>query len=175
MTFKILGIAWVALALLAPPARAGSAVVSPAESEMPYQVWIDAAAVPTPDVTIEVLEVADDPCGGGAAACEVGGQYFDDGIPRIWLDRRWFSREPTRPRFLHEVGHVFDDEVLREIDRHRYTQMIGLRGHWYYQDEDSPGERFAESYRRCALGLKEAPSICRLIRGAYWRAGAGPA
>ena len=62
--------AMAALALLVPTAAAAhTTITEPAGSHFPYQQWIDESAVPTPDVTIEVVE--EEPASGGGLRCRV--------------------------------------------------------------------------------------------------------
>jgi hypothetical protein len=62
----------------------------------------------------------------------------------------------------HELGHVFDDELLNDGDRHFFTRMMGLRGPWVQAPTEvlgalqggdrSPNEWFADWYANARLG-----------------------
>lgn len=68
--------------------------------------------------------------------------------------------EPGQDQFVywHEVGHIFDAELLTVGDRNWFTRMLGLIGAWDQgsglQGLRSPKERFADAYATCALGWR---------------------
>jgi hypothetical protein len=50
----------------------------------------------------------------------------------------------------HEMGHVFDFEVLTDGDHHWFARMFGIRGPW----SDWKREVFADAYANCDLRTK---------------------
>lgn len=148
----------VALGGLALCGQAQASTVITGGTSYPYQRWVDQAKVPTPDVTLEVIE---EPClvdGDYASGCTRLGTYT------IWMTH---SLGPRRT-FLHELGHNFDYYALTDADRQAFANIAG----------DWDVELFAEVYRSCATGwhqrgrLSERPplskrkmrSACYLIR-----------
>lgn len=77
----------------------------------------------------------------------------------------WLSPGPDRYTRMHELGHIFDFQVLTDRDRERLTQIMGLRaGPWLRTSIDksdgsltvsdrSPNEWFADAYAHCAMKL----------------------
>ena len=138
--------ALVALALagaLAAPAAATPTTLQTAagaERPQPFQGWTDRAEVPTPSgVVTLVLEAC--PAYVSAAGCTFA-QARRMHLAPIGRDRR---------TFFHELGHVFDAQVLTDGERQRFRRLVGARGPWFgVVGEDSPGEQFAEAYALCA-------------------------
>lgn len=129
----------VAAALWTPTAQAGTTIVPPAGSPIPYQQWVQEARVPTPHVALTIVE---EPCvflDDFAQACtspETGTIWFGGG---------------GRTTFYHELGHNFDYYELTESARVRYMTLIGRSGQgWRQPGTFSPHELFAESYLGCA-------------------------
>jgi hypothetical protein len=121
-----------------------------------YQRWADESKVPTPDVTLRVIE---EPCPGTLAkGCTIEDSYA------IWLDLTFTGRH--RATFLHELGHNFD---YYELDDWARVAFADLYGEWNK-------EAFAESYRFCARDInawgrrltgmtrRAQDGACRLIR-----------
>jgi hypothetical protein len=171
---------WLALvvsASLLHPATASSAtVIDPLEGAFPYQGWVERAKVPTPDVTLRLIE---EPCPdelGVANACTARDTYT------IWMS----PEGATRARFYHELGHNFD---YYELGRWASRQFRGITGddrRWRSKPGEiglSPHEIFAEAYGVCArkrtiaraiiqlppirIGPAEHEAICDLIRESY--------
>jgi hypothetical protein len=61
--------------------------------------------------------------------------------------------------FLHELGHAFDTTELNSKQRNQFRALIGTRCVWWStrcwngKHTLPPGERFAEAYSACAIGL----------------------
>jgi hypothetical protein len=56
----------------------------------------------------------------------------------------------------HELGHLFDYQRLTDTDRGRLTPLLGFRPGapwWSTEEDDQPGEFFADAYAACALRL----------------------
>jgi hypothetical protein len=102
----------------------------------PYQAWVDRALVPTPAdaVTLDL---------GGCGELEA---CAPEGVREISMASEWAS-----PRvLLHEVGHVFDDEMPASA-RERFQAIMRKRGAWASASSRSPAnEQFAEAYSLCA-------------------------
>jgi hypothetical protein len=130
-----------AAAIAAPNALGHTTIVAPEGSHFPYQRWVNEAQVPTPDVTLNVVEVPW-PC-GDAAACTDGATI--EFAPDIY-------RSEAPYVFFHEIGHVYGDAVLSEAQRQWFvnrtdgTAWIGLPDETRDRDE-----WFADAYAFCAL------------------------
>lgn len=105
--------------LAASESKAVTVIVAEGAS-LPYQRWVDQARVPTPEVTLAVVEHSDHPsdCYTPALGCTDG--------ETIWV-ATWATSKST---FFHELGHVF---ALHHPDLAAF--------------ED---ERFADIYSLCA-------------------------
>lgn len=143
-------------------AEARTTINEPLGSHFPYQRWADAAAVPTPNAAISLLEGA---CPGApqAAGCYTGAEIYVRGRGRPGV-------------FFHELGHGFDGLHLTDWDRHRYAELI-RRPLARWEPYINPAgitylglaEDFAQSYADCALAKRwRSPRVCRLIHNAYW-------
>lgn len=168
MTKWILGLL-AAAAIWVPAAQAQTTVIEPVGSHFPYQRWIDEAQVPTPDVTVEVIETAP---GNG---CPVDQRTTKIEACTVLSERKIWVAVPdvpgARPRhaFMHEVGHYFDDEDLTEWGRERFDSIYGLGGPWMLPESGqmTAGEYFAEAYAQC--------SVKPYVRsGEVWELGDGP-
>lgn len=130
-------------------ASAHTTIIEPMGSHFPYQQWVDESKMPTPDVTITVIETE---YGHGCPSRE--SDYVACTIPSealIWIA----PAEVTKPRevFLHEVGHNVDAR-MPEWMRVRYMAIMDFEGVWSVQAEPAPitpSERFAASYSECAV------------------------
>jgi hypothetical protein len=110
----------------------------------------DAARVPLPP---QVTVHEDTPCPDdvdvlGCADVEAATVYVGDGSRFT----RW-----------HEVGHLFDHQMLTDANRAWLTRRLGFQvgTPWFedYADDLSqtmPGEQFADAYAACALGKTPA-------------------
>ena len=131
-----------ALLAFAAPARATTLVLPDGTAApQPYQSWVDRALVPTPPGTV-TLHLA--PCPyhwDGGVACA------DPANHALYLGPGGRGREI----FLHELGHVFDAEVMTAAARSRFAAALGLRGAWSDESLTSaPLEMFADAYSLCA-------------------------
>lgn len=133
----------VLVGLLACTAQAGTIVV-PIDSPYPYQRWSDEARIATPPLSVEIkltppLDCAErEACAGGPTEI-------------------WVTGPIDKTVFLHELGHLFDWQVLTDLDRERFLQIIGRTGRpWDYAEpgvdihDTSPREFFAMFYSNCA-------------------------
>jgi hypothetical protein len=130
-----------ALALLAGTAQASTVVLPDGtQRPQPYQAWVDAARVPTPPGLV-TLRVAPCPVAPSAAGCVFRGRS------EIFLS----PSSGDRRRLLHELGHVFDQQVMTAAARARFQALVRRRGAWASSaGGDSAEEQFAEAYALCA-------------------------
>lgn len=168
----IFAVTAVASLALAGSAQGSTTIIAPVGSTVPYQRWVDEAKVPTPDVTLTVVEES---CEGAAACTSADTDVVNVGpMP--------FGR---RHAFLHELGHRLD-YLMPEWVRIRYMAIVGLGGAWRQPEalHYSPHEMFAESYALCARrpkiergggvdgeepigGWRTHNRVCRLIVRAF--------
>lgn len=132
----------VLLALaFATPAHAGTTLIASDGSERPepYQSWVDASRVPTPDARI-ALHLA--PCPfNPARSCA---------NPQGWIFLYTEHAEGTwKWAFLHELGHHFDYNHMTNGARLRFRRIIAERRAWR-SSPNSPHEQFAEAWSQCA-------------------------
>lgn len=136
-------------------ASAHTTIIAPAEAHFPYQQWVDEAKVPTPDVTLEVIETAaDHGCPdrvlnyAGCTSPQLG---------KVWAAPEAFARRGPRQTFWHELGHNVDADLLQPWMRERFMELFGLTGPWLIEGEPEPygpNERFADVWAECALKPK---------------------
>ena len=168
----------VALAVLALGSTAHAVtIVSPSGDPRvaKYQVWANAAAMPTPTGVVDlVLQTCPVPISDG---CVLQGAP-----PTIYLG----STVRTRATLLHEIGHAFDAQRLTDADHAAFEAIFGDTRPWR-SASNSPHEQFAEAYSLCArhpqiratyaaayayrVTVAQHRRVCALIR----RAGARPA
>lgn len=151
--------ALAALALLAPAAAdAHTTIIEPVGSHFPYQQWADEAKVPTPDVTLTVIETE------GLHGCP--GRDLDyqactaPAEGKIWISPSAIQAGGAREIFYHEIGHNVDADVLAPWMREHFMAIYGLSGPWVLEGEPAPfgpNEMFAEVYKECAF----APTLQR--------------
>lgn len=173
MRFRIvvLALAVVAFAIGWTPASAAAhtTIIEPIGSHFPYQRWVDESAVPTPDVSMEVIE---EPAGVGcpSLAKEVIGQFpaCTDTHKHIWIGAEEIEGVHPREIFMHEVGHDFDALDMTEWARERFEALYNLPGPWFYSEQEwnSPGEWFATAYAEC--------SVAPYITQREWEGGYAP-
>ncbi len=129
-------------ALAPAAAQAHTTIIEPPESHFPYQQWVDEAKVPTPDVTLTVVEDSSG-CEEEASAC-TGPESAT-----IWLDPLVLQeRAAVRETLLHELGHRVD-YVMPEWMRLRFLSLRRDKRAWR-APPNSPNEQFAEAWRLCA-------------------------
>ena len=141
------------------------------------------AAVPAPPQAPTIVRA---PCPGTSGEKVLGCAYVDrDAIERgLYGDE---CRDPNgcvyardRATRTHELGHVFDAQVIqpRPGRVRRFTRLLGFAAStpWYAENRyRSPAERFADAYTLCARPLPRAnqsidtgygwnPSRARLAR-----------
>src|SRR3954447_6880991 len=144
----------VALAALwAAPGADALRLVSPSgdPAVARYQRWVDAAAMPTPRESLNVV----------LASCPVAisdGCIVHDAVPTVYLGP--MTRD--RATLLHEVGHAFDAAEMTDADRAAFDAIFADARAWEAAP-NSPKERFAEAYSLCA----RSPAIRRAYTGAY--------
>jgi hypothetical protein len=150
----------VLLALAAPSASAHTTIIEPPGSHFPYQQWVDEAKMPTPDVTITVIET------GASHGCPTRTLDYaacttpSEGI--IWLSPEAAARAFPREILWHEVGHNVDSDLLPGWARERFQAMLGLSGPWSVAGEPepySPSEEFADVFAECALKPYVSPGF----------------
>ena len=115
---------------------------------------VDGSKMPTPRVSTS-LKLVWGGCpwwGGQADACT-------DQYTTIWIRPKVDSSMGKRFVLLHEVGHVFDANVLTDSDRARLLRIMQERQSWLDLDPGlfygSARERFGDVYAACAtLGPK---------------------
>ena len=153
MTKWILGLAAAILAATAPVAAARTMVAEPSGAHYPYQEWVDLALVPTPDLSVSVVETSVE------AGCPYSLQYavacvvYTDPVPTIYLSPEGAAAgNYPRKSFYHELGHVVDHYVLPEWMREQFMLLTRLTGPWRTTPEASsaPVEYFAEAWAQCA-------------------------
>lgn len=134
-------LAFVLLLVTAASAHAGTVLVASDGTERPepYQSWVDSARVPTPDARI-ALFLAPCPFNPARSCADPQGWIFlySEHTQGTW---KW--------DFLHELGHHFDYEHMTNGARLRFRRIIGERRAWR-SPPNSPHERFAEAWSRCA-------------------------
>jgi len=122
-------------------------------TKFPYQAWVKASLVPTPDRQVEVIaeqcDLSEFGPGQVALACTTGDQ--------IWI-AQWLDPYSEHQTFFHELGHVFaiqtgiasaGDEVFADAYSHCATEPI--RRHAYNVDTG-------------LIGWRALRTICRNIR-----------
>ena len=128
--------------------------------------------VPAPPVVNRVVAA----CPGLGAA----DQRPCSGAPStVYWDPAW----PDPAAWQHELGHLFDYQVLTDADRAAFQRIIHLAGPWRPgTGAAGPAEFFAVAYSQCALhssvrrastlgyGYRTTPkrhqAVCDLIRNA---------
>jgi hypothetical protein len=145
-------------------AQASTTIIEPVGSHFPYQRWIDESQMPTPDVTLEVIEQPPGqgcPSVPGVDACSVVAE------DRVWIGAADLIGNNPRETFMHEIGHYEDADVMPEWARERFDTLYGLGGPWLLpgSGQMTAGEWFAEAYAECAakpyITLKEWNAVDR--------------
>lgn len=138
-------VALVFFGVVASVSGSTSIVVADGDGAYPYQRWVDRAKVPTPPVTLTVVE-------GGCSAVDRGA-CTEAGTYTIWT-----SSIAQRPHnsFLHELGHNFDYYSLTPADRAAFLALVDAPEWRVDATPQSPHELFAETYRLCATGWRRA-------------------
>lgn len=106
---------------------------------LPYQTWADESKMPTPEVTIRVIE---EPC-PGLPAGDFAWACTEWGTATIW------DAAHDRETFLHELGHNFDYYRLPHWARGRFLALTEDTRDWK-ADPNGPDENFAATYAHCA-------------------------
>lgn len=118
--------------------RAAATTIACNPCSRPYQQWADESKMPTPQVTITVVE---EPCPGlvndFAWACTGAS------TATIW------DAAPDRETFLHELGHNFDYYLLPQWARDRFLGLTEDVRDWK-ADPNGADEHFATAFARCA-------------------------
>ena len=178
MTKRMVLTALVALAV-PTAAQAHTTIIEPEGSHFPYQQWVDEAKVPTPDITLTLIE----------APCPEEDEVFYACMGRaeqtIWVNLEMMGRRDAWPRaiFYHEIGHFFDYLDLPEWARLRFREIRHSGRPWVDEGKfEGLEEVFADSYSGCALDRPKvymqrrpwqeyAPRVCHLIQNAYSASG----
>lgn len=133
-----LGLAVLIFLLLGTGQAGATAIVEPPASHHPYQRWADESKMPTPEVTLTVIE---EPCyypNDFAWGCTGSGTYTI------------YDAAPDRETFLHEMGHNFDYYSLPSWGRERFLALTEDGRDWE-ADPNGPNEGFASAYGKCAV------------------------
>lgn len=138
MTFSKIAVLAV-LAFLMSVSQAQATTITCGSCSLPYQQWADESKMPTPEVTINVVEEA---C-PGLAPGEFAWACTSMGTATIW------DAAPDRETFLHELGHNFDYYVLPVWARERF-EVLTEDGRPWKADPNGPDEGFASAYAQCA-------------------------
>lgn len=150
MTLSRLLAVLVVLTLFPTAAEARTTIIEPQQSQHPYQRWVDEAYVPTPTVTLSVIEL-EDPC------LSVIAYSCTDELSKIELE---INFEEDNWFFFHELGHVFDRLVVAERQRVRFGRIMKLpslpwRGYAPIEGssviQQGLVEWFADVYALCAI------------------------
>lgn len=132
-------------------AEAHTTIVEPPGSHFPYQQWVDESAMPTPDVTIEVIETGSDRGCPGQEMNYAGCTDPEEG--KIWLAPEDIGATFPRHFLYHELGHNVDADTLPEWMRERFSEIIGAGPIWDLEGEPTrygPNEKFADAWAQCA-------------------------
>jgi hypothetical protein len=70
-----------------------------------------------------------------------------------------------RAVFYHEVGHVFDLNVLNRSERRRFKRIVGVRRGGWFRGEPRPSEMFADAYAACAFHRRIGRTLSRTRYG----------
>jgi hypothetical protein len=138
----------VALFVTAVPASASTTItVEDGSPDFPYQSWVDEANVPTPDLSISVVENTE-ACNGPALGCT-------DQATTLSLSPCPACDGGQRKTFLHELGHVDDAFRLTPETRLSFLSLINRPGlAWSLRGEPHSArageEWFADTYSICA-------------------------
>ncbi len=146
----------LALAALVPAvAQAETRIVVVGPHAPQYQRWVDSSAVPTPGgvVTVRLERCPVGPT--DAAGCVIAG------TSTIYLRPEGRFKD----RFLHELGHIYDETVMTDLRRARFERLLHKRGAtaWAASAPDGPSEQFAEAYSMCA----RHPALRAMAYGMY--------
>lgn len=162
----VLGV--VLAVLMTGSAQAHTTIIESTDSHMPYQQWVDEANVPTPDVTVTVIEASTE-------SPEWSCSGIDYGVAPacVVLEERTIYIDPTkvapvgREFFFHELAHIFDPLVLSDQERERFAAILRLPMPWWYPTEiwhQAPAEYFAGMFSQCAIRGPRIPEFVRLLR-----------
>jgi hypothetical protein len=102
--------------------------------------WIRAARAPLAGGRIQLVR----------GACPGAPQFV--ACVQTWRPRRIYmsrSARPARMVLYHELGHVFDLQVLSRSARRDFRRILHLRRAWF-RGSVPPAELFADAYARCA-------------------------
>lgn len=146
----------LAALILAP---AASAVTLVGDVRPRHRNWVREARqqMPVAKVTLRL----------NRAGCPfVGGACYDDETRELYLPlagRGGWTYWDERVLFLHELGHAADLRHLNRAERSAFRAAVGTDCSWWSTrcpnpsagegEKLPPGERFAEMYAACALGM----------------------
>lgn len=143
------------LALLAFPASASAhtTVIGGSTRAVALQRYVNQSKVPTPDMSIKVV---DSRCPKpDAVACAT----WDD---VIYLDPV-LTKPVLRIVFLHELGHIYDQNLMTETRRAEVSSVMSWVGPWQQPElgHGAPLELFANLYSDCAAAKSVSPFRAR--------------
>jgi len=144
-------LALILAAVCAPQAPAATITCDPCS--YPYQAWADESKMPTPEVTLEVIETTEAKGCPSRVLNFAGCTRPSEG--KIWLAPEMIGRAYPRGTFYHEIGHNVDADFLPDWMRARFMAILALEGPWYADVEEvdylTPNEKFADVYAECAV------------------------
>lgn len=149
---RVLLIVAIAVGLIVPTS-AHAALIADTEGldTARYESWNSLAKVPLPTGDIYLREFSGQLpyCARNADACFL---YPSAPQYRRIIQMRTTSKVTPRLAYYHELGHAFDDSVLKPRQRRRFQHIMGIAGSkWITSDyETTPHEEFARAYAACA-------------------------
>lgn len=153
------GVAYLLLLLalaLAAPAGAAAGLELRGDTRPRHYLWLAASQAPLPPITITIVLNAS--------------PYYEFATHKLYIPQagtfNW-TYAGEQLEFFHELGHAFDQALLRPADRNRFRAIVGSSCRWWQHPCDTlnvrcgcgqildvpPGEMFAEEYAALSLGI----------------------
>lgn len=141
---------FLGVSVMAPPTADAGALIHKAHWR--YQNWMDTSNMPAPPGRI-TFTLAGCP-GWEEVSCAIDNpRHIPD---EVWITPVHFG---DRGVFLHEIGHIFDFQVMTAEDRTAFLAVAGLPKDRYWRAAElsprptaPPSELFASAYAACATG-----------------------
>lgn len=146
---RLILLALLALLALAPAAGAHTTITDSGRAWQ-LQRWVDRSKMPTVDLEVSVR---DERCPNpDAVACAylTGPIYISPAL----------TGSAARITLSHELGHVYDAQLMTNPLRAQLSQLMGWTGPWNQYEQlghGSPNELFADLYADCATARSLAP------------------